>query len=539
MNRNSLKFKLGIYLVITLTVVAVLFAFLIVRNQRDELLQQAEAHAAQLSEAIIKSTRFAMLENKPFFIDRIVEDVAAEKDIDKVRILSKDGTIVHSSDLKEIGSQVDLRAEACLACHLNEKKRDESRMTGRPRIFTYPNGERMLGTTAVIVNEPSCSNSTCHVHDQGQSVLGVLDIVYPLEKIDKTIRASSVTTIGLALCFLLAAALLVSYLVNRMVYLPLRDLETGAARLAAGDLENTIPVRSGDELGQLATSFNSMTSALRKSRKELQEWGATLEEKVAKATRELQIAQAETARGEKLASVGLLAAGIAHELNSPLTGVLTFAHLVRKEMPEGSPQAEDLDLIIQETKRCAAIIRRLLDFAREKTPEKKYCDVNELVVETSKLIEQAAHVQDIDIILDLDEKLPAIWIDEDLIKQVVMNILVNAQHAIEGEGRITLKTRYCPDYKRATAGGVPLPMVELSIADTGCGIPPEHLPRIFDPFFTTKAVGKGTGLGLSVSHGTVQAHGGEIEVESTVGKGSEFRVYLPADGNVVNEGSEA
>jgi len=539
MNRNSLKFKLGIYLVITLTVVALLFAFLIVRNQRDELLHQAETHAAQLSEAIIKSTRFAMLENKPFFIDRIVEDVAAEKDIDKVRILSKDGTIVHSSDLKEIGTQVDLQAEACLACHLDEKKRDESRMTGRPRVFTYPNGERMLGTTAVIVNEPSCSTSTCHVHDQGQSVLGVLDIVYPLEKIDKTIRSSTVTTTGLALGFVIAAALLVSYLVNRMVYLPLRDLETGAARLAAGDLEKTIPVRSGDELGQLANSFNSMTAALRKSRKELQEWGATLEDKVAKASRELQLAQAETARGEKLASVGLLAAGIAHELNSPLTGVLTFAHLVRKQMPEGSSQAEDLDLIIQETKRCAAIIRRLLDFAREKTPEKKYCDVNQLVVETSKLIEQAAYVQDIDIILDLDEELPAIWIDEDLIKQVVMNILVNAQHAIEGEGRITLKTRYCPEYKRGKVGGVPVPMVEISVADTGCGIPPEHLPRIFDPFFTTKVVGKGTGLGLSVSHGTVQAHGGEIEVESVVGKGSEFRVYLPADGNVVNKGSEA
>jgi len=538
MNRSSLKFKLGVFLVVTLTVVAVLFALLIVRNQRDELLRQAETHAAQLSEAIIKSTRFAMLENKPFFIDRIVEDVAAEKDIDKVRILSKDGTIVHSSDMKEIGSQVDLQAEACLACHLSEKKRGESPMIGRPRIFTYPNGERMLGTTAVIVNEPSCSSSKCHVHEQSQSVLGVLDIVYPLEKIDKTIRASTVTTIGLALGFLIAAALLVSYLVNRMVYLPLRDLETGAARLAAGDLENTIPVRSGDELGQLAASFNSMTAALRKSRKELQEWGATLEEKVAKATRELQISQAETARGEKLASVGLLAAGIAHELNSPLTGVLTFSHLVRKQMPEGSPEAEDLDLIIQETKRCAAIIRRLLDFAREKTPEKKYCDVNELVVETSKLIEQAAHVQDIDIILDLDKELPAIWIDEDLIKQVVMNILVNAQHAIEDEGRITLKTRYRPEFKSTRAGGMPVPMVEISIADTGCGIAPEHLPRIFDPFFTTKAVGKGTGLGLSVSHGTVQAHGGEIQVESIVGKGSEFRIYLPADGNVVDKGSE-
>jgi two-component system NtrC family sensor kinase len=538
MNRSSLKFKVGFFLVVTLAIVAFLFTLLNLRNHRDELLNLAESNAAQLSEAIIKSTRFAMLENKPFFVDRIVEDVAAERDIDKVRILSKNGTIIHSSNRAEIGTQVDQEAESCTACHLSEKNSDQSRMTGRPRIFTDPAGRRMLGSTAVIVNEPSCATASCHVHEKSQSVLGVLDIVYPLEKIDNTIRRSTITTIGLALGYVIVAALLVSYLVNRMVYLPLRDLKNGASRLAAGDLENAIPVRSNDELGQLAASFNSMTEALRKSRSELKEWGTTLEEKVAKATHELQVAQAETARGEKLASVGLLAAGIAHELNSPLTGVLTFSHLVRKQLPDGSPEAEDLDLVIQETKRCAAIIRRLLDFAREKTPEKKFSDINQLIVETTQLIEQAAHVEDIDIILDLDKNLPAVWIDEDLIKQVFMNILVNAQHAIEGEGTIIVRSGYVPEYRGPVTGGQPASMIEVSIADTGCGIPAEHLQRIFDPFFTTKAVGKGTGLGLSVSHGTVQAHGGDIEVESTVGKGSEFRIYLPVDGNVANEGSK-
>ncbi len=539
MNRNSLKFKVGFFLVIALAAVVFLFTLLVVRNSREELLKQAVSDAAQLSETIINSTRFAMLVNKPSFVNSIIKDVAAHEDIDRVRILSKNGTIIHSSNAAEIGTKVDQEAEACLACHLVEQGRKENRMTGRPRIFSGPDGRRMLGSTAVIRNEPSCSNNGCHVHKESQAVLGVLDIVYPLARIDQAIRASSLTTISLALGFVIAAALLVSYLVNRMVYLPLRDLEAGASRLAAGDLENPIPVRSKDELGQLAASFNSMTGALRKSREELQEWGRTLEEKVQKATRELQLAHAETARGEKLASVGLLAAGIAHELNSPLTGVLTFSHLVRRQMPEGSPQAEDLDLVIQETKRCAAIIRRLLDFARKKTPEKKFSDINALITETAHLLEQAAHIEDIDIILDLDEKLPAIWMDEDLIKQVFMNIMVNAQHAIEGKGSITIRSRYCAEYRNTEAGGRPVPMVEIAIADTGCGIPKDHLPRIFDPFFTTKAVGKGTGLGLSVSHGTVRAHGGEIEVTSTVGVGSEFRIYLPVGGNDNNNGSEA
>jgi len=423
MNRNSLKFKVGFYLVIALTLAVFVFTFQVVRSSRAQLLQQAVGHAAQLSETLIKSTRFAMLENKPSFVDRIVEDVGALEDIDRVRILSKNGTIIHSSHTAEIGMQVDQEAESCLGCHLDEKSRKQTLNTARPRIFSDSEGNRMLGTTAVIRNEPSCSNGGCHEHAESQSMLGVLDIVYPLDKIEQDIRKSTFTIIGLALGFVIAVALLVTLLVNRFVYLPLRDLEAGAGRLAAGDLEQTIPVRSKDEFGQLAASFNSMTGALRKSHAELQEWGSTLEEKIEEATRELQLAQAETARGEKLASVGLLAAGIAHELNNPLTGVLTFSHLVRKQMPAGSAQAEDLDLVIQETKRCAAIIRRLLDFAREKTPEKKFSDINELMTDTARLIEQSAQLEDIDIIMDLDEDLPAIWIDEDLIRQVFMSHL--------------------------------------------------------------------------------------------------------------------
>jgi len=535
MIRNSLKFKVGFYLVIVLSVAVFLFTLMIVRNNREELLQQAVSNAAQLSEVVIKSTRFAMLQNQASYVDEIIQDVGAQRDIEKIRILSKNGTIIHSSKTDELGRQVDQEAESCVTCHLDEKSLAASPMIGRPRFFTDQDGRRMLGSTAVIRNEPSCSNGGCHLHAADQSVLGVLDIVYPLDKIDQAMRANTYTIIALSLGFVILAAILVSFLVNRMVYLPLSDLEEGAQRLASGDLEQPIPIRGADEFGQLAASFNSMTEALGKSRVELQDWGRTLEQKVDAATRELRIAQSETAKSEKLASVGLLAAGIAHELNNPLTGVLTFSHLVRKNMPDGSPDAEDLDLVIQETKRCAAIIRRLLDFAREQAPEKKFSDLNGLIEETTRLIKQPAHVEDIVIIMDLDEQLPAIWIDEDLIRQVIMNILVNAQHAIEGEGSITIRTRFRPEYKGSIPGVGPVPMVEITITDTGCGIPGEDLQRIFDPFFTTKGVGKGTGLGLSVSHGTVEAHGGAIEVDSVVGEGSEFRIYLPIAGTNANE----
>jgi two-component system NtrC family sensor kinase len=339
-------------------------------------------------------------------------------------------------------------------------------------------------------------------------VLGVLDIVYPLEDIDRATRASALTMVALSAAFVLLASGLVSLFVHRLVYRPLRDLEAGAKRLAAGNLDEQIPVRGEDEFGRLAASFNSMTLALKDATR-------NLEEKIAERTRELRTAQAEAARGEKLASVGLLAAGIAHELNNPLTGVLTFSTLMRKKAQPGSQEAEDLDLVIRETKRCAAIIRRLLDFAREKTPEKKFADLNRLIEETVRLVERPAHLADIAIRLELDAALPEVWMDPDLVKQVVMNMLVNAQHAIDHNGSITVRTRALAD------------KVEISIIDTGCGIPEKDLTRIFDPFFTTKGVGKGTGLGLSVSHGIVEAHGGSIDVTSAVGEGSTFRVYLP------------
>ena len=529
MRSRTLKFKVVFYLAIALTLAMLVFTLLVVRHQRDELMQEAVSHVAQISEVIKKSTRFAMLTNQPTYVDSIIRDVGNQGSIEKVRILSKDGTIIHSTYLPELGMKVDRKAEACVLCHRSEAPLEQVPQSQRSRIFATPDGRRMLGSMDVIRNEPSCYTANCHQHSKSMSVLGVLDIVYSLDDIDRKMRTSAITMAALSLGFIVIAALSVGFFVHRLVYVPLRDLETGARRLSTGNLEQTIPVRSEDEFGQLAASFNAMTVALRNSQSELREWGHTLEQKVAKRTQELRVAEAETARTEKLASVGLLAAGIAHELNNPLTGVLTFTSLLRKKMPDGSADAEDLDLVIRETKRCATIIRRLLDFAREKAPEKKFTDLNQVIEETARIIERPASFRDIEIAMDLDRDLPPVWVDADLIKQVIMNMLVNAQHAIEHEGNITVRSRRFPQPKSSEPGIEPVPMVEISIIDTGCGIPEKNLKRIFDPFFTSKEVGKGTGLGLSVSHGIVRAHGGAIEVESTVGKGSTFRIYLPLE----------
>lgn len=526
---QTLKFRVGFYVGLALTAVLGLFVFLVVQHERAQLLDEAAGRVTQLAEVITRSTRFAMLQNQPYYVHRIIQDVGSHKSIEKVRIFSKEGLIIDSTFADEIGTKVDTRAEACVSCHQGEKPLESVPGNERWRVYTGADGRRRLGTMEVIRNEASCTNAGCHVHSASQSVLGVVDVVYSLDDIDRTMRESTYTMIALALGFVLLAALAVTISVHRLIYRPLRDLEAGAKRIASGNLEETIPVRSGDEFGKLSASFNGMTVALRNSQAELREWGYTLEKKVAERTQQLKLAQTEAAQSEKLASVGLLAAGIAHELNNPLTGVLTFSSLIRRNLPDGSPDAEDMDLVIRETKRCAAIIRRLLDFARDRAPEKKYTDLNQVIEETARLVERPAHLSDIVIDLDLDSGLPPVWVDGNLIKQVIMNMLVNAQHAIDGGGRITVRTRRFPTPLSPEAGAPEVPMLEIAIIDTGCGIPEQNLKRIFDPFFTSKEVGKGTGLGLSVSHGIVKAHGGMIKVESAVGKGTTFRVYLPLD----------
>ena len=521
----TLKSKVVLYLAIALSAATVLFIGLVVWFLYTELLGRVSDQVIQVSEIITKSTRFAMLQNQPAYVDRIIHDVANQEKIDRVRILSKDGRITHSTYVPEIGRIVDRKAEGCSRCHQSERPLEQIPKNERTWTFKGPNGESLLGSMGVIHNEPSCYNAACHQHAKETSVLGVLDIIYSLDEIDRKLRTSTLAIAGFALGFIAFASLLVGFFVHRLVYIPLRDLESGAQRLSAGNLDQPIPVRSGDELGKLASLFNGMTDALRTSREQLRDWAHTLEQKVESRTQELRRAQAETMRGEKLASVGLLASGVAHELNNPLTGILTFSHLLRQKMPDKSADAEDMDLVIRETKRCAAIIKRLLDFAREKQPEKKFTDVNQVIDDTVRIIERPAYLRDIDIALDLDRSLPPIWIDADQIKQVIMNMLVNAQHAVEEKGNITISTRRARD-PRAPADA-DKSMLEISIVDTGCGIPEENLRRIFDPFFTSKAVGKGTGLGLSVSHGIVEAHGGLIEVESKIGEGSKFRVFLP------------
>ena len=318
---------------------------------------------------------------------------------------------------------------------------------------------------------------------------------------------------GIAVLGIIFALLTVVFVTSRIIK-PLMRLVQATEKIAQGDLGHKVAVDSGDELGVLATSFNEMTRSLRISNEEILKRSRELEQ----TNRELKETQAQLIQTEKLSSLGRLAAGVAHELNNPLTGVMTFSHLLLKKAQDEATR-KDLDIIVRETTRCKEIIKGVLDFARETPPKRKECQVNEVIKRTLSILEPQSIFHNITIETALDETLPLLWIDENQIEQVLMNIALNAAEAMKDHGTLSLSSALNRrgDY------------VEICIADTGAGIPQENLSKIFDPFFTTKNPQEGTGLGLSVSYGIIQKHYGDIAVQSEEGKGTRFIVKLPVE----------
>lgn len=313
-----------------------------------------------------------------------------------------------------------------------------------------------------------------------------------------------------------ALLLLIAYFTLSKITKPIKDLVFATQKVAEGDLSFSVETKSCDEIGVLAESFNKMTLSLSLYEKKLKNFAKTLEEKVEERTRELKIAQKQLTQSEKLASLGKMAAGVAHEINNPLTAVLTFSKLLLEDLKEDDPQYEDIQTIVSETLRCRDIVRGLLDFSRETKAQKQLMDINDTIKETLFLLEHQASFQDIEIVKNLADNLPKIRFDKSQIKQVFMNMFLNSAEAMSGKGTLTLTT-FCKNEE----------FIVVKIEDTGCGISEQNLSKLFDPFFTTKKVGQGTGLGLAVTYGIIKNHQGTINVKSEVGKGTEFIIQLP------------
>ncbi len=353
------------------------------------------------------------------------------------------------------------------------------------------------------------------IRDHTGNILGVL-YVGTQEKPFLAVRTDMMLTFLVVAALGVLVVLGLTYLITRSMIHPLEEIVVASNRIAAGDLDHTVNVSARDEIGLLASSFNKMVASLKTMKLELEEWGRTLEEKVKKRTEELVTVQNQMAQSEKLASIGRLAAGVAHEINNPLGGILAFSSLALEECDEKHPLRHNLEIVVKQTMRCRETVKGLLDFARQSTAAEVPTEINAVIQKTLSLLQNQSIFHNIKTVLKLKSGLPQVFIDPGQLQQVVVNIAINAVDAMEESGTLTVESGVDGSARE----------VLLRISDTGKGIPEEILPLIFEPFFTTKKVGQGTGLGLSIVHGIVTRAGGKIEAASS-NKGAVFTIRLP------------
>ncbi|RMF57454.1 MAG: HAMP domain-containing protein [Calditrichaeota bacterium] len=313
-----------------------------------------------------------------------------------------------------------------------------------------------------------------------------------------------------ALQFMLGAIVLGAVLglfVDRKVKGNLSNLIETAARMADGDLNQRVNIKTGDEMEAFGIAFNKMAD-------KLQEAHENLEHKVAERTRQLRESQAQLVHQEKMASLGVLAAGLAHEIGNPLTSISSVVQILQRKVQD-KKIIQQLQLLNEHIRRISKTVRELVDFSRPTKSELRPVQINDLIRTALGILKYDKRAKNIKLETHLDHQLPRLTLIEDQILQVFINFILNAFDAMEQGGTLTITTSLENE------------SVCICFQDTGVGIPEDVQKKIFEPFFTTKPVGKGSGLGLSVSYGLIQNFGGTIEVESTVGKGAKFTVSLP------------
>ena len=425
-----------------------------------------------------------LLNNNDQFIDRFKRLVFKEERIDGREV---GASTLFLGDIRVTTNVVDTLGKRAIGTQVSEEVYKK----------VYEEGQTWVGQAFVVAAWYISGYSP--LRDVDGRILGMLYVGVLKEKFDAALRTTTLLFLLVIVVTVLVALPLSLYLINATTK-PVQRIIAATADIARGDYHPiAVLPRDDDDARKIAAGFNAMVMAIEERDRKIQDQ-----------------AERTILKSEKLASLGRLASGIAHEINNPLTGVLTFSSLLLGDLA-GTKFEEDLKVIRDETLRCRKIVRGILDFARENEPQKTAAELNEVIDETLAIFEKNVTFHNVEIVRAFAPDLPPIQLDISQFKQVVSNLAVNAADAMPKGGRLTLTT----SWDRAAG------RVEVRFADTGVGIPPENLSRLFEPFFTTKDRGKGTGLGLAVVYGIIKRHNGTIDVRSKPGEGTEFIIRLP------------
>lgn len=501
---HSLKTKFIAALIVLVGVVLGLSTWWSLRLHTGHMIAATEHKVRAIAEAIDGGIQVAMREGHSVEIQRILETMARDPDIEQITILDGRGTVRQSSKPELVGRTLELhRVSRYLA-------QTESAVTDR-----YEHGRRIQSVAKKIRNRAECR--MCH--GATAASLGTLQLDMSFGQTQRDIASMEDAALWTVLLTWLVlaggGALLMTHLVDRRV----TRLAHAMARVESGDL--AVPAIPGgpDEVGQLTESFNAMLKRLRAARDEIESYH-----------------RERLDRSERLATLGQVAASLAHEIRNPLAGIAGAVGVMADELPDTDPRKEIMEEILSQTRRLTKTVQDLLTFARPATPTLGPCDLHQVLDRVLLLVAEDPIAKGVRLVRNYAPNLPRLEADDKQLGQVFLNLLLNAAQAMHGDGQVTITTRL--DGTRR-ADGEPSATgdrhtIEASLTDTGPGIPPAVLSDLFTPFFTTKP--RGTGLGLAISRRIVEDHGGWIRVESVPQQGATFRVGLPVGGATHRDG---
>lgn len=483
----KLGVRLILILIVTVGCVIGTYGYFRIQEERSRLLEQTQKEVAVIGKAIQIAVENALRDRKPEDIRALIRAlVDYEEQIDRIRLFDRDGTLLMSSNPLAIGEAIPRDR---LAAVLHQ---------GAPVGF-FEGSRRQRAFFSLLP-----------VRDEAGRIAGAVEVVHLATLVEREFRAATqqvilaVGALGLLICLIIWST------VRTQVDQPIRRLVAGVAALARGDLEHRIDLKTRSEMGELATAFNRMAGSLREAQERLL------------ADAEARLALERRARqAEKLAAIGQLASGLAHEIGTPLNVVSGRAELLLKSLGPDDPRGHNVRTLVSQIDRISQIVRQLLDLARGTPAHLQPVDLPKLLHEVLTFLDHELASRRIALHREGTGDLPPVLGDPQQLQQIFLNVLLNAIHAMADGGTLTIGAR-------ATERGDGGRMAEIVVADTGCGIPRDHLGRIFDPFFSTKRTGEGTGLGLTIVQALVKEHGGEVQVESEVDRGTQVTIWLPS-----------
>ncbi len=536
--RPRFKFLSSIYgqVVFTITILSV-FLFvsvgIIFRSVNERYLNSIIQHIGDNISSIVEGALYhSMLTNDRSALHNALDVLNTLPDIEDVNMYDSQDNLVYSpfSDNPEGHNNPN-----CKDCHTNfntmfpgnDKSFKIVNLDSRCEMSIKDYDYRLLMMKSPILNEESCYTSSCHAHQESDEVLGSLVIRIPLEELDAAVNTSSRNFFVLASLTTLLLATFLLFFTRRKIQRPLTQIIKASEAISNGDTSTRLDMQSTQmsDIRMLSFAFNDMMDNLQSATDELQNWSHQLEHKVQRKSEELSAIQHELIHVERIASLGKLSSSVAHEINNPLSGVLTYTKLVHKQLlkldfkeSDKEPMLKYLRVIEEETKRCGDIVKGLLDFSRKDQLDFKTYPLHNILKDAYILMEHQMKMVSINFSTNFSASIDSIHCNVNQIKQACIAILLNAFEAVPENGEIVMKTSN-PDENN----------IKLEIVDNGVGINPGDIPHVFEPFFSAKEKTSGIGLGLAIVHGIVQNHKGKIEVDSELGRGTCISIILPVN----------